>query len=398
MGDTVQIKKRLRLGILFKFSSGWMGGVIYILNIIKTLNQLDDGRKPYIILFYTSTLEKYLKEINYPYLETVKWSFPALIPGYFKSWLLRKNLFIDGIINRYSLDALFPLHDFPVRVKSDVKLIAWWADLQHNYYPEYFSTIQIWARNVRIRLILKYADRLVVSSEAVADDFAKFYHNGVGKKISIFHFVSIIDNLYQDNIKEIKERFGLPGNYFLVSNQFHRHKNHKVVLLALAKLKERGQHLFIAFTGKFPAESHSPYLSELHRIIDENDLSDQVAMLGMISRNEQLLLMKYSQAVIQPSLFEGWSTVIEDAISLQVPVISSHLKVNTEQLGRGNIYFDPHSPDELASILADYPQRNLNDCFYEDYSARTKRAASQFLEILTTSIKNKVIENPGRKQ
>ena len=59
------------------------------------------------------------------------------------------------------------------------------------------------------------------------------------------------------------------------------------------------------------------------------------------ARAEQLLLMKYAQAVIQPSLFEGWSTVIEDAISLQVPVIASNLPVNIEQLGDRGVYFDP---------------------------------------------------------
>ena len=35
-------KKRLRLGILFYFSSKWMGGIIYIGNLIKTLDFLDD--------------------------------------------------------------------------------------------------------------------------------------------------------------------------------------------------------------------------------------------------------------------------------------------------------------------------------------------------------------------
>ena len=91
--------------------------------------------------------------------------------------------------------------------------------------------------------------------------------------------------------------------------------------------------------------------------------------------------MKYSQAVLQPSLFEGWSTVIEDAISLQVPVVASNLPVNIEQLGRDGIYFDPHNPDELASILFDYPERNLNDIFYEDYKTRVKNAANSLIEV-----------------
>ena len=48
--------KRLKLGILFNFSSKWMGGIIYIINVVKTLNFLDDDEKPEIFLYYTPEL------------------------------------------------------------------------------------------------------------------------------------------------------------------------------------------------------------------------------------------------------------------------------------------------------------------------------------------------------
>ncbi len=91
--------------------------------------------------------------------------------------------------------------------------------------------------------------------------------------------------------------------------------------------------------------------------------------------------MKHSQAVLQPTLFEGWSTVIEDAISLQVPVVASNLPVNIEQLGKDGVYFDPHNPSELAEILIDYPERNLKDVLYEEYNARVKNAAETFINV-----------------
>ncbi|MBK7480408.1 MAG: hypothetical protein IPI69_12285 [Bacteroidales bacterium] len=69
-------KKRLRLGILFYFSSKWMGGIIYIGNLIKTLDFLDDYDKPEILLFYKPENEKFINEIKYPYLTTIRWIFP----------------------------------------------------------------------------------------------------------------------------------------------------------------------------------------------------------------------------------------------------------------------------------------------------------------------------------
>jgi glycosyltransferase involved in cell wall biosynthesis len=276
------------------------------------------------------------------------------------------------------------MHDFPVRLKTNVKLISWWADLQHKHYPEFFSKIQILGRNVRSKLIIRNCDHLVVSSQDVCDDFTRFFKLRKGLNIYIFHFVSVIDNLENVKIEVLKAKYNLPDKYFLVSNQFHKHKNHKVLLLSIAKLKEMGIQKHLAFTGKLPKAADSPYLTELHRIIDDNKLQDQVTMLGVISRSDQLHLMRYSQAVLQPSLFEGWSTVIEDAKSLQVPVVASDLKVNIEQLGETGVYFDPHNPEELASILANYPERDLNDVFYEDYKERIRDAAKVLMNIFNS--------------
>ena len=374
-------KKRLRLGILFYFSSKWMGGIIYIGNLIKTLDFLDDYDKPEILLFYKPENEKFINEIKYPYLTTIRWIFPSILWGNLKSILLRKNIFVNKILEEYDLDAIYPILDFPVRTRTKTKLISWWADLQHKHYPEFFSKKQIAGRNLRIKFILKNCDYMVLSSNDVLSDFRKFFVIGTTPLVHIYHFVSVIDNHNDIDGRLIREKYNLPEKYFLISNQFHKHKNHRVVLLAIANLKKTGKKLHIACTGKLPSASFSPYMEEIHHIIRENEIQDQVTMLGVISRSDQIQIMRHSQAVIQPSLFEGWSTVIEDAKSLQVPVIASDLKVNIEQLGNEGCYFSPHNPDELASILASYPARNLEDIFYMPYEKRVKEGAETLLRI-----------------
>jgi glycosyltransferase involved in cell wall biosynthesis len=224
---------------------------------------------------------------------------------------------------------------------------------------------------------------LVVSSQAVADDFHRFFRIRKDMKMHIFHFASVIDDFSNLKIEDLLKKYKLPGKYYLISNQFHKHKNHKVLLEALVRLKEKGSNVHLAMTGKFPDATHSPYMHELHSIIEEHNLQSQISMMGIIPRDEQLLLMKHSQAVIQPSLFEGWSTVIEDAKSLQVPVIASNLLVNIEQLGNNGIYFDPHGYEELASILYQYPGTDINKLIYEDYSKRIKETAKTFIKIFS---------------
>ena len=381
MADLVR-EKRLRIGILFYFSPKWMGGIVYISNLIKTLDFLKDEDKPEVFLFYRPDLRKFLCEFNYPYINFIEWSFPSVIKGNIMSLLLGKNLFIDKILNSYALDTIFPIHDFPVRTLTKVRLISWWADLQEKYYPEFFTPIQRLGRSLRVKRIIKNCNILIVSSQAVMDDFEQFYKPHDRLKIYVFHFVSVIDNIGNTFIDDLRVKYSLPEQYFLVSNQFHKHKNHKVLLLALSNLKRMGVNVHIAFTGRFPTAPDSPYLTELYKLIDENDLHNCITMLGLISRSDQLLIMRYSQAVIQPSLFEGWSTVIEDAKSLQVPVIASNLKVHIEQLGKDGCYFDPHDPEALGEILRCYPERDMNRLYYPDYSERIREAANQLYNFL----------------
>lgn len=372
---------RTRIGILFYFSSQWMGGIIYIINLVKILNHLEEEKKPEIFVFYRPELKRFLNEFNYPYLNLIEWSYPSVIKGTLLSLLTRKNLFVDNMLNSYKLDAVFPLHDFPVKTRTNVKLISWWADLQHRYYPEFFTPMQNRGRELRIKNILKNCGHLVLSSQDVFDDFRQFYKIRDDMRVYIYHFVSVIENTEGVNINDLRLKYNLPEKYFLVSNQFHKHKNHKVVLQAVAKLKEEGFNLNLAFTGKLPSAQDSPYLGEIHHLIEDNNLQHQVNILGVIPRNDQLAIMRHSQAVIQPSLFEGWSTVIEDAVSLQVPVIASGLKVNKEQLGKDGCYFEPHDYEALAAILKCHPERDLSKLYYPDYNTRIREAANLLYDI-----------------
>lgn len=377
-------EKRLKLGILFNFSPKWMGGIVYIQNLIKTLSFLADKYKPEIFVFYKPDLKKYIELINYPYLRLVEWHFSSVYEGYLKSLILHKNIFVDEILKNYNLDVLYPLPDFPVKTGTKTKLISWYADMQHKYYPEFFTWRKILERNTRIRFMLNNSNDLVVSSQSVADDFKRFFRMRDGMKIHIFHFASVIDDFSELDINTVRAKYKLPGKYFMVSNQFHRHKNHIILFKAILRLKEKHPEIHLALTGRFPDASNSPYMQELHSIINNNQLQSQITLLGVIPRNEQLLLMKYSQAVLQPSLFEGWSTVIEDAISLQVPVIASSLPVNIEQLGPDGNYFEPHDDFRLAEIMSDFPSRNMEDKFYEDYNERIRNTAHLLINILQT--------------
>ena len=79
------------------------------------------------------------------------------------------------------------------------------------------------------------------------------------------------------------------------------------------------------------------YFKRLSAYMDEHGLRIRVHVLGLLPRAEQIALLKSASAVLQPSRFEGWSTIIEDAKSLGKAILASDIAVHREQLdgGRG---------------------------------------------------------------
>jgi glycosyltransferase involved in cell wall biosynthesis len=115
-------------------------------------------------------------------------------------------------------------------------------------------------------------------------------------------------------------------------------------------------------------------------------LSANIRFLGFIDRAEQLALMQAAQAIVQPSLFEGWSTVVEDAKALGKFLILSDLPVHREQLAAPYsaahaAFFDPHNPQTLADCIEQAWQNPPNPPAI-DYQAQIQAFGQTLMDFL----------------
>jgi glycosyltransferase involved in cell wall biosynthesis len=375
---------RFSIGIIFNFTRGWLGGFYYYQNVIKALNFLEDEEKPEIIIFYNKDYSEYLNDLEYPYLKLVPWEFISINKGYLLSYFKRKNVFVDQMINDYNLKGIYSVNDNPVAARKvipkDTVAAAWFPDLQHKFFPEFFDKKRLWLRELRLKLTLKNASDLVVSSHDTVSHFKQFYNIPPSLRIHVLQFVSILQGYELPDIEKLKSTYNIPDVYYIVSNSFLKHKNHWVVLKALKVLKQNSQPVHVVFTGKMEVYADDIHISQLRKFIEENQLHDSVSLLGVIPREHQLSIMTHAKAVLQPSRFEGWNTTIEDAKCLQLPVIASGIAVHKEQLENKGTYFDPENENELAQVLADYSAVS-GQSLYGDHKERIKVFARTFLKI-----------------
>jgi glycosyltransferase involved in cell wall biosynthesis len=85
--------------------------------------------------------------------------------------------------------------------------------------------------------------------------------------------------------------------------------------------------------------------------IDTLRLQDNFRFLGLVPRRHVISLMRTCAALINPSFFEGWSSTVEEARVLGVPMLLSDLAVHREQMGNAATYFKADDAEELAARL-----------------------------------------------
>ena len=374
---------RKKIGILLVNDD--VGVAYYLSSIVKSLSSLDDDKQPEILVLYDNNCKKYLELYKYQHLTFTEIDYNKNKKlKYLTSVLRQKNVLIQPIIELYNLDGLFPVMDLPVRSTIEKCTVASWIpDFQHKFYPEFFTKNNLVLREARFKKIIANCDTVVLSSNDAYSHLKQFYQFKPEKtKIKVMPFVSMIQNFTKTEYSILVDKYQITTPYFLVSNQFYAHKNHMVVLNVIKELKKSGLNFTVFLTGKTEDYRNPAFFGSLTSFIEENDLQNEARILGLIPREDQLGLLQKALAVVQPSKFEGWSTIIEDAKTLQRQIICSNIDVHIEQMRDRAFYFDSDNINELSTIMKRFlTEENCSKPVFNNYNERVKEFASTFIDI-----------------
>jgi glycosyltransferase involved in cell wall biosynthesis len=251
-------------------------------------------------------------------------------------------------------EAVLPLLSVPPRPRLR-GVVGWLPDFQHRALPMYFSVAERSARDRSYRAVCRRAKVVMLSSHAMADEFNEYYPHW-RSKVRVVSFPSALTFAELDaDPSAVIDQYGLPAKFALVANQFWQHKNHSVVVDALDRLRRAGSDIPLVMTG-LPADYRDPSngtVSKLLQQVARCGLVGQVIVLGQVPYAELVSLMRAAAVVVQPSLYEGWNTSVEDAKALGRPLVCSDIAVHREQVtGDAGVFFDPKNPESLASQLA----------------------------------------------
>ncbi len=356
------MNSRLHLGLVMQGGSAWAGGAEYVKNLLLATRSAaaEEGCALRTTLFTGRALEPVWHAQFAPLADIVR--IPQL-PARLNRWLRFGNRALAREIRARGIDFLFPLTyentstlglHFPIApTLRATRWAGWIPDFQHRHLPRLFTATDLQLRDEGITHLAAEAPAIVFSSETSARDYREFWLDGKARPF-VLHFCTVPDEAwFRGDSATVQKQHALPDRFLLVSNQFWQHKNHETVFAALGILAQRGIRPHLACTGSLEDYRGKAHVAKLREQIAALGIAEQVALLGLIPRAEQVQLMRRCVAVVQPSLSEGWSTVVEDARLLGKPVVLSDLAVHREQNPPGARFFARESAEELAAAIAD---------------------------------------------
>ena len=200
--------------------------------------------------------------------------------------------------------------------------------------------------------------------EKVAEEMKTLYFNRGG--------VTYLERLYLS--QQLRKSIGVPiGSRLILSvGELNKNKNHEVVIRALAAINDTSIYYAIAGTG----ELHD----DLEKLSKEFGLCGRVHLLGF--RTDVADLYRAADLYIHPSMREGLSVSLMEAIASKTAVICSNIRGNTD-LVKENALFEPNNVTQIEKKIKKYLSkdntkeidrnyRNINNFSVDNASNRKK--------------------------
>jgi glycosyltransferase involved in cell wall biosynthesis len=355
------MKKKPHIVILAKGTSSWIGGREYTRNLLEAIFafRMGTGREFDVSLMVSSEAEAGEFSVSSSELKTVavadyrgprfalfrrlRWKAMRVAGLSFNPRLQERLLLMGATF-------VYPCMTAPSGLQPFASA-EWIPDFQFKHYPQGSNPLEVSARRRQFRHIAENAQRIVLSSEMAEADCVELYPQ-TRERTSILRFrvSSRLINIRSDPVTTIV-KYHLPRRYFIVSNILAPTKNHEVVLDALLALRTDGIYIPVVFTGDIHDYRNPGFYNRFLAGIQERNLHKMVRVLGLIPRTDQMDLLRGSVASVQPSLFEGWHTGVEEARLLGKPIILSNIPVHREQDPPKGVFFDPASSADLARAM-----------------------------------------------
>ena len=348
MGPFVRQESRVRVGIqILSLRPGQVGGQEVLVRrlVARMLPLLGDDR---IVVFHRPELagqSDWQGVLNHAKLDCVVANPEAHYGGGYAAWAIK-------VLQDARVDvAFFPLFFFFPR-PLPIPLAVHVPDVQHEFYPEYFSAEELAWRRERIPESVALADAVITGSEFSAGTLRERLAADPVRLHVIYTGGFLQEELDAAPLAPGEspgandrtwEPLDAPFVFYPAADW--PHKNHSTLLRAMAILARRGRPVRLVLTGILTRSG-----DKLRALVDVLGIAGRVHFLGCVDQRSLIGLYRRAALLAFPSRFEGFGLPLVEAMQLGCPVVASRAGAVVETTGDAAVFCDD-SPEAWAEAL-----------------------------------------------
>lgn len=324
---------RYRIGINLLPIVPGMGGIhSHVQGLLTGLQQLDIGDD--IVLFVNRELADDTDEWELPF-EIVETDIQARSRP-------RRYLYEQAVlplqIRRSDIDVLH-CPGYTVPLFADIPTVVTIHDVNYEAIPETFSRFSRFVWKQIVPRSARRANAVITVSTFSSNEISRYI--GIAKSK-----ISVVPNAPSPTLPTSPPPLDaididIEPPYVLYVGSTHPHKNYTSLIRAILQLPEEISAVLVG-----PERSaHSTVVS----LIDSLGLHDRVVMPGFISEPTLAALYDNARLYVHPSRYEGFGMPVLEAMRYGAPVACADAAALPEIAGDAALYFDPTSPDEIAT-------------------------------------------------
>lgn len=221
-------------------------------------------------------------------------------------------------------------------------------DIIHLLYPQFLPNraALVYAR-VMIRRALRRADRIITVSYNSKRDLVDYFGIVPSQVDVIYNGVSpeFRPDVPEAERERVARKYGLPRPYLLFLGGEKPHKNAQNVVRAFGEARRMRPDLphVLALAGPMPKNP-----ARIDALISALDLSGAIARPGRIEDEDLPGLFAGADALLYPTLYEGFGLPVVEAMACGTPVLTSSTSALQEIAGGYAYLVDPLDVDAIA--------------------------------------------------
>ncbi len=331
---------RIGIDVLFWIPNAMGGSQTYSGELIRALAELDGGDE-YVVFLNADGARRFVPPSPRFRVQVCP------IPGRFRPLrVLWQHLILPVQVRRLGIDVLHSLgYMGPLAVPT--KQVVTVLDMVHYLFPQDIEPPKRHLWRALFPLSLWRADRVITFSESVRQEVGRFFPWALAKTVVIP--LAVDRSLF--NPGPTGAARGRPGGrpFLLAVATMSRHKNLDRLVVAYAQVRRVYPDLQLILAGLM-----RPWQREgLEQRIRALGLEGHVVLAGWVSSEELVRLYRTAEALVFPSLYEGFGFPPLEAMACGCPVVASNASAVPEVSGGAAVFFDPEDEGDMArAILA----------------------------------------------